>query len=225
VKRIWGTVPVYPDGSALFRAPANTPLFVQPLDKHGMALQQMRSWFTAMPGEHLACVGCHEPRGDVPPTAQTEATKAGPTDITPWYGPPRGFSFEAEVQPVLDRKCVACHGEGKPVDLRGKAAAPDRKYSIAYDSLHPYVRRPGLESDIHMLPPMEFVAATSKLVQLLQKGHGGVTLTDEEWDRLLTWIDLNVPYAGDWNETQQVPPAELVARREEMRVAHANGAD
>ena len=221
VKRIWGTVPVYPDGSALFRVPANTPLFVQPLDEHNMALQQMRSWFTAMPGEHLACVGCHEPRGDVPPTTQTEATKAGPSDITPWYGPPRGFSFEAEAQPILTAKCVTCHGEGKSLDLRGKSAAPDRKYSLAYDALHPYVRRAGLESDIHMLPPMEFVAPTSKLVQLLQKGHEGVTLTGEEWDRLITWIDLNVPFAGDWNETPQKPPAEYVARREEMRQADA----
>ena len=60
VKRILGTVPIEADGSAFFRVPANTPISVQPLDQKGRALQLMRSWFTAMPGEVVSCVGCHE---------------------------------------------------------------------------------------------------------------------------------------------------------------------
>jgi hypothetical protein len=222
VKKIWGTVPVYEDGSALFRVPANTPLMVQPLDDRGMAQQHMRSWFTAMPGEHLACVGCHEPRGSAPPTAHSIATQKGISEIEPWYGEPRPFRFEVEVQPILDRYCVTCHNEKDPLDLRGKSAKPEVKYSIAYTSLHPYVRRPGLESDIHMLPPREFDASTSQLVQLLRKGHQGVKLNAEEWDRLITWIDLNVPYYGDWQEVhQQQAPEDLVVRREEARAADA----
>ncbi|MBM3500195.1 MAG: hypothetical protein FJX74_16180, partial [Armatimonadetes bacterium] len=203
VKKIWGTVPVYEDGSALFRVPANTPLMVQPLDGKGMAQQHMRSWFTAMPGEHLACVGCHEPRGSTPPTAHSVATRRGISEIEPWYGEPRPFRFEAEVQPVLDRHCVTCHSGDHRLDLRGKSARPEVKYSLAYASLHPYVRRPGLEADIHMLPPREFDASTSQLVQLPKKGHKDVKLTAEEWDRLITWIDLNVPYYGDWQEVHQ----------------------
>jgi hypothetical protein len=36
--------------------------------------------------------------------------------IRPWYGPVRGFSFNREVQPVLDKYCVGCHdGEDKDV--------------------------------------------------------------------------------------------------------------
>jgi len=60
IKRVLGTVPVEPDGSALFRVPAYTPIAVQPLDENGQALQLMRSWFTAMPGEVVSCTGCHE---------------------------------------------------------------------------------------------------------------------------------------------------------------------
>ena len=66
-RRIWGTVPVEADGSANFRVPANTPLAVQPLDADGKALQVMRSWFTAMPGEVVSCVGCHESQNSSPP--------------------------------------------------------------------------------------------------------------------------------------------------------------
>lgn len=222
VKKIWGTVPVYEDGSALFRVPANTPLSVQPVDERGMALQHMRSWFTAMPGEHLACVGCHEGRHTAPPTRHTVATRQGVSEITPWYGEPRPFRFEVEVQPVLDRHCVRCHNEKHRLDLRGKSAKPESKYSLAYENLHPYVRRPGLEADIHLLPPREFEASTSPLVQLLAKGHQGVKLTPEEWDRLVTWIDLNIPYYGDWQEVhQQQAPPDLVARRQEARAADA----
>ena len=53
IKRIVGEVGIEEDGSAMFKVPANTPLFIQPLDAEGKALQVMRSWFTAMPGEVL----------------------------------------------------------------------------------------------------------------------------------------------------------------------------
>ena len=66
VKMVLGTVPVHEDGSAMFRVPANTPLTVQPLDAQGKAVQLMRSWMTAMPGETLSCVGCHAPSSAVP---------------------------------------------------------------------------------------------------------------------------------------------------------------
>ena len=38
-----------------------------------------------------------------------------PSKIQLWRGPVRGFSFEREVQPVLDKYCVACH-DGSPRD-------------------------------------------------------------------------------------------------------------
>jgi hypothetical protein len=67
IKRVLGTVPVCEDGSAKFRIPANTPLSLQPLDAEGKALQLMRNWMTAMPGEAVQCAGCHEQKkGTVP---------------------------------------------------------------------------------------------------------------------------------------------------------------
>lgn len=220
VKRVLGTVPVEPDGSALFRVPAYTPIAVQPLDQHGQALQLMRSWFTAMPGEVLSCTGCHEHANTVTANAVTLAARKPPAEIAPWYGPVRGFSFSREVQPVLDRYCVQCH-DGRPPqeggalpDLRGDEIVQDwnsgisghvnkavgGKFSRAYVELHRFVRRPGIESDLHLLAPMEYHAATTELVQLLRKGHHGVELNREAWDRLITWIDLNAPYHGTWSE-------------------------
>jgi hypothetical protein len=106
--RILGTVPVGDDGSVAFRVPANTPISIQPLDAAGKALQLMRSWYTAMPGETVGCVGCHEQPKDTPLVRYEAASTGGPLDIDPWYGPARGFDFEREVQPVLDKLCVGC---------------------------------------------------------------------------------------------------------------------
>lgn len=232
IKRVLGTVPVEPDGSALFTVPAYTPIAVHPLDAEGKSLQHMRSWFTAMPGEVLSCVGCHEKQSMPPPARESMAALRAPSEIAPWHGPPRGFSFAREVQPVLDRHCVACHDGETPPDLRGTQQITDwsskisghadprygGQFSVAYAELHRYVRRPGIESDNHLLSPMDFHADTTELVQILAKGHYGVALNDESWGRLVTWIDLNAPYHGAWTE---IAGEELVTpiaeRRRELR--------
>ena len=72
-----------------------------------------------------------------------------------------------------------------------------RKFGGIFDpsfiELRKYVRVGGLESDLRVLDPTEFHANTTELVQMLAKGHHGVELDQEAWDRLFTWIDLNAP--------------------------------
>ena len=242
IKRVLGTVPVEQDGSASFIVPANTPISLQPLDAEGKALQVMRSWMTAMPGEVLSCVGCHEPQNTTPPVRQTTASRRKPSEITPWYGPTRGFSFKREVQPVLDSYCLGCHNPDSPrgkelaagrkiPDLRGTKLIDDwssvtpgnagadggRFFSVAYTSLHRYVRRPGIESDYHLLTPLDFHADATELVQMLKKGHHGIRLDKESWDRIITWIDLNAPYHGYWHEIVGERARKLSNRQVELR--------
>lgn len=252
VKRVLGTVPVEADGSAFFRVPAKTPMSFQPLDEDGKAIQLMRSWVTVMPGEARSCVGCHEDNRDVPPAAiqKTIAGLRPAESLEPWYGPPRGFSFAREVQPVLDKYCVSCHN-GSPTedrrtlsDLRGGqsvtwayqygnpdlircentpleelAAKYSGLFSPSYVELRKQVRVGGLESDLHLLPPMEFHAGTSRLIRMLEKGHHGVELNDEAWDRLITWIDLNAPAHGTWSEFTRIE-GDQNARRCALRALY-----
>ncbi|HUS71557.1 MAG TPA: SUMF1/EgtB/PvdO family nonheme iron enzyme [Sedimentisphaerales bacterium] len=230
-KRILGTVPVEKDGSAMFRVPANTPISIQPIDAKGKALQLMRSWMTAMPGEIVSCVGCHEKQNAGPPNLRTIASRRQPFEIEPWYGPARGFSFRREVQPVLDKYCISCHNGSKRedgqeiADLRGdqgkfiayKNGKPKanviygvpreelvKKYGgvfePSYITLRSFVRVGGLESDLRLLAPGEFHAETTELVQMLMKGHYGVELDAEAWERITIWIDLNAPCHGTWRE-------------------------
>ena len=213
VKRILGTVDLDEDGSAMFTIPSNTPIFVQPLDNEGKALQLMRSWFTGMPGETVSCIGCHESRNSIPIPKASMASRKKPQVIKEWYGKERGFSYRHEIQPVLDRYCVSCHNGSKPnrPDFKGDKMLSDWRSEISgsvsvkngggyftesYASLHRYVRRPGIESDIHMLTPMDFHADQTELMQLLNKGHYNVAPDKEAMEKLACWIDFNAPFHG-----------------------------
>lgn len=210
VHRIIGTVPVNEDGSAMFTIPANTPVALQPMDSEGKALQIMRSWFVGMPGEYVSCVGCHEKQNQSASMGASLAARGAAVDPTPWHGRKRGFNFVREVQPVLDKYCVGCHS-GKPgrpnfadttiIPTSGDISPLPKSYL----ELHPYVRRNGPEGDYHTLTPLEFHADTSLLVQILRKGHYNVKMDEEAWDRLITWIDLNVPAYGTFSEIRPIP--------------------
>jgi len=203
-KRILGTVPVEADGSAVFRVPANTPISIQPLDADGKALQLMRSWMTVMPGEIVSCVGCHETQSTGPPNQRTIAAGKQPSEIEPWHGPARGFSFRREVQPVLDKYCISCHDGGKRKDdLEIPYLRAEQGRFYAYKNGVPkadIIFEGGLESDLRILAPGEFSADTTELIQMLTKGHHGVKLDSEAWQRIITWIDLNAPCHGTWAE-------------------------
>jgi hypothetical protein len=227
VKRLWGTVPVEEDGSAMFEVPANRPLALQPLDKDGKALALMRSWLTVMPGETQSCVGCHEGQGMTPIKGAATAARKAPSKIKPFRAPVRGFSFDRDVQPTIDKYCAGCHdGNDKSVPNFKKGERPRWKnFSNAYMALHPFVRRSGPESFQNLLPPAEFAANTSELVQMLKKGHQGVEMDEEAWQILYTWIDLNVPYIGSWKEVRQDIPHNGDKERMKYLALYANRHD
>jgi formylglycine-generating enzyme required for sulfatase activity len=226
VRRMIGTVPVEEDGSAMFHIPANTPVSLQPLDEEGKAMQQMRSWLVGMPGEYVSCAGCHESQNSTAALTPGTAARKPPTDPAPWSGPKRGFSFVREVQPVLDQYCAGCHNgqPGRPILSDPKIIPTSGGISPlphSYVELHPYVRRNGPEGDYHILTPLEFHANTSLLVQMLRKGHYNVKLDGEAWDRLLTWIDINVPAYGTYHEVAPIPH-NFEKRRYESKKKYAN---
>lgn len=239
VRRILGTVPVNEDGSAIFKIPANTPIAIQPLDDKGRAMQQMRSWTVGMPGEMVQCVGCHERQNQTVRPVKTMASRQAPVDPEPFYGPTRGFSFNREIQPVLNRYCISCHNPDNPktIDLKTTEIVREKGawkqawggqsgFSRAYWNLIPYVRRNGPEGNYKILIPNEFNPHTSELVQILEKGHHGVQLDSESWDRLYTWIDINVPFHGTWTEVAEVTgtkiPQNFEQRRAEFRKLYSN---
>jgi hypothetical protein len=239
IRRVLGTVPVEADGSAHFTIPAERPVMVQPLDENGQALQTMRSWFTGMPGERISCVGCHAGMNEAPPSAPALAASRPPTEIDPsWHAPVRGFNFAREVQPVLDRHCVQCHSGGdghadpylkgdRMIDdwssqIAGNAKDYGGRFTASYAELHRYIRRPGIESDMRVLSPMDYHFSTTELGRLLREGHHGVKLDRESFERIVTWADLNAPFHGTWGEIIDKQQVEhTLARANELRGRYA----
>ena len=73
-----------------------------------------------------------------------------------------------------------------------------------------------------MLLPGEYHAGTSPLIRMLRERHHNVRLSDEAWDRLITWIDLNAPCHGSWDRVYPVPRKGDERRRRYRRLyAHA----
>lgn len=225
VKVVLGDATVYADGSAMFTVPAQTPVYFQALDGKGHTVQTMRSWSTLQPGETYSCVGCHENKSEAPALSrQTLAMKAGPESLKSFYGPPRGFSFNAEIQPILDRHCVKCHTgrETEPFGLSGNQVIDNtskRKWSQSYLALTQARPAGRLNQSYYkgnqdgelvnwinnmsvptMLPPYYKGASKSKLITMLEEGHEDVKLSQEEMDKIACWIDLLVPYCGDYIE-------------------------
>ena len=206
IKRELGTVNVEEDGSVIFKVPSNTPVSLQPLDEQGNAIQWMRSWFTAMPGEVVSCIGCHEDQNMLPIPKRVQASQKQPSSLTPPEDGVRSFTFEYEIQPILDRYCISCHdGVENKMDLTGKDMkeyvrwgnyTTHRYMKTSYLELHPYVYRQGPEADMYVLRPYEYHASNSELIQMLDKGHHQVELADKDYQTLCKWIDFNAPYFG-----------------------------
>ncbi len=198
-KRILGTVPVEADGSASFEVPADTFLFFQLLDENGMMVQSMRSGTIIQSGEVQGCVGCHEARNADAPKITGDlklALKRPPRQLDGWYGPPRKFNFLKEVQPVFDRRCVECHDFGKEAgkDLN-LAGDQNLFFNNSYCELwtKKYIKCVGA-GPAEVQPAYSWGSHPSRLVQVIREGHEDVKLTKEEFDRIVTWVDLNAPY-------------------------------
>jgi len=212
-KQVLGTVPVEPDGSAYFRAPAATPLSFQALDENGMAVQVMRSITYLQPGENASCVGCHESRLTAPPgQAVAKATSREPSTIQPAPDGSCPLSYPILVQPVLDKHCVKCHGGAKPDGGITLTGAPQGRYTYSYNALAPRVSfstwggRDGDFRKVNSEPisaPGFFGAKGAPLTRLLAKEHYGVRLTAEEMDRLVTWMDANALFYGTFDPADQ----------------------
>jgi len=206
-KRILGTVPVGEDGSAFFAVPADRFVYFQLLDERGMMIQSMRSGTIVRPGETAGCVGCHEDRLSTTRLEYTgTAWQRGPQKLEPWHGPARLFSYTAEVQPVLDKHCVSCHDYGEEAGEKLNLAGDlNPVFNTSYTELRSkrYVHVVGA-GPFKVQPPLSWGSNASRLVETLLTGHGDpeidkkIRLGDADFDRIVTWIDINAPYYPEY---------------------------
>ncbi len=197
-KRILGTVPVEPDGSAYFEVPSDRFVFFPTAGcrRDDGAVHALRHADPVRRTPELHRL----PR--VPARRRTAGGAAGAraeASAQPfgWLaGPPRAFSFATEVQPVFDRHCVRCHDYGgKAGEKLNLCGDRDLIFSTAYEELwaKKMITCVG-GGPAAVLPAKSWGSHASRLIRLLREGHEEVRLSAEEMERLITWVDLNAPY-------------------------------
>ena len=226
-KILVGDAPVREDGSVFFTTDARKPVYFLLLDAKGRLVQTMRSWTSLQPGENASCVGCHESKNSVPlATARpTLALAAGATPLSPILGPRRGLSYLKEIQPILDAHCVTCHDgkDGKKPDLTATVVddpAAKRRWTRSYlaltharpdhkethdrwrgDATHKVLNWVSAASAPTLQQPYSAGSNTSGLfTNMLDRGHCK-TIAAPDVARLAMWVDLGVPFCGDYTES------------------------
>jgi len=211
-RAVLGTAPVEADGSAYFEAPAGKAIYFQALDARGMAIQSMRSVTYVHPGEQLTCLGCHEPKHRAPRRSGRVplAVRRVPSKIRPDVDGSNPFNYVRLVQPVLDRNCVSCHREKDALDLSGVIEG-ENGWTRSYNNLaekygfYFHVSNGSINTGVHggsRTIAGKFGARASGLLKYMDERHYGVELGEEDFHRLVLWLDCNCEFYGSYENTE-----------------------
>ena len=213
LRRILGSVPVEPDGSASFEVPSLRAIYFVALDEKGLAVKRMQSFTMLMPGETQACVGCHEPRtGTASHPAGNGALMAlerPPSQIEPIPGVPEVIDYPRDVQPVWNRHCVACHSAEKPEGHVVLTGDYNEWFTQSYYALFAHdqvsdVRNWGEDGNN---PPWGFGTGASPLMKKLDGSHYDAKLTKQEYDLVRLWVESSAVFAGTYAMHNRVESA------------------
>ena len=228
----WGVAPVESDGSAHFLVPAKRNIFFQALDKDFREIQRERTYVNYAPGEVRSCTGCHG-QANFTSTAVRAAKpialarppsslQAQPCDLKANGGddkPGQAIHYPTDIQPLLDAKCVKCHGEKDPPAKLRLTGEITTYYSTSYEELSKRELAGPLISEFTSwskgdqgnwngayLPPKSLGSYKSKLMAMLSdpkhpqnaKNNHSKLLTSMELMRMARWIDSNYQFYGSY---------------------------
>lgn len=202
LERVVGTVPVEPDGSAYLELPALRSFFFVALDENGLSVKRMQSFLSVMPGETTSCVGCHEPRTKSPPNpdrATLQALQRPPSVIRKIEGIPEVYDFPRDIQPVLDKHCVPCHGEEKREAGVMLSGGRGPVYTHSYFTLTARGQiADGQNRAVSNLPPRALGTSASKLMSKIDGSHHEVRLSEHEVNLIRYWLEAAATYPGTY---------------------------
>jgi hypothetical protein len=138
----------------------------------------------------------------------------------------RALDYAADVQPVLDRHCLKCHGAEKPKGDLNLCGTQTNLFNVSYENLLPDRRRvlgPVIgenhpkTGNVEYLPAKSLGSHASVLVAMLAPGavqladstqaerarklaevHKDLRLSLAERVKITTWVDTNFQYYGSY---------------------------
>jgi hypothetical protein len=220
-KIVHGVVPVEPDGSVFFEAPSGRALYFQLLDQDCRLVRGMRTFIQAVPGTTRSCVGCHEYNPKAAGMQRLANRKPRQLKEEAWGS---GYlDYSARVQPILDAKCVSCHGGEK-----GMAKGLDLSrgwtefFNISYE--HLTARRERMYTadliggicamngtaywSCKVFGPYSHGSGKAPLAEILLAPPHKDFLTRRERETLFAWMDSNGVYFGTWDYTAPGPTSK-----------------
>lgn len=252
----WGVVPVEPDGSAYFTVPANRNIFFQALDKDFREIQRERTYVNYKPGEVRSCSGCHGQAthavtvgdGGTPLALKRAPSTPGPQpcDMTENGGDGHAaqvIHYPTDIQPILNAKCVSCHGKEKTDGGLKLTDELTQFYNTSYEELArkqlagPII--PEFTSFLQgdqgnyngaFLPPKNLGTYKSSMMSILTdpknpknvKDDHSKMLTAMELMRLSRWVDSNYQFYGSYYGRQnprwlEPDPSQPLYKPEDFR--------
>jgi hypothetical protein len=228
----WGVVPVEKDGSAYFKVPANRNIFFQALDENFMEIQRERTYVNYRPGEVRSCVGCHgrakhtsaSERKQIPLALRRPPSQLQPQPCDRVENGRDGLAtqvihYPTDIQPILNAKCVSCHGNKEPAGELRLSDDLTAYYNVSYEELcrkqlaGPIIPeftsfRQGDQGNFNgaTLPPRSLGSHNSVLMAILtdpkhpknaEDDHSKM-LTPMEEMLLSRWIDSNYQFYGSY---------------------------
>ncbi len=217
-----GIVPVQEDGSVYFTAPSGRALSFQLLDAEYRLVRGMRTFIQAAPGTARSCTGCHLYDTAPPSSLQSKMRGRAPERLRDESWGSGYFEYTKLVQPILDRKCVSCHGGEKGfaggLDLSG---GETEMFNISYENLTARREKQYVADLIagiccmngtaywscKIFEPYEHGSGKAPLAEVLLKDPHlkDAGLTPKERETIFTWIDGNGLYFGTWDYTKTGP--------------------
>ncbi len=172
----------------------------------------MPTFINLMPGERRSCIGCHEKRKKAPSVTcsrfaldhSVQAIAPQPSDTGP-----RPVHYLTDIQPILDKHCVSCHSGEK---AKGRLVLTNEPSGDVWNRSYTDIVGKGLvsfrdskygRSGTQHLPPLSYGSHLSKLTARIRKDPCKGNLTREEFIRIVTWIDANSPYYGDYTDLKE----------------------
>jgi hypothetical protein len=228
----WGVVPVESDGSAHFLVPANRAVFFQALDENFREIQRERTYVNYRPGEVRSCTGCHGQANHVKPLANgytplalqrpPSVPQPQPYDLVENGGDGKAgqvIHYPTDIQPILDAKCVSCHGATDPAGGLRLTAEVTLYYNTSYEELAkkelagPIIPEftsfsAGDQGNYNgaYLPPRSLGSPRSTLIRVLTEATDPKNTKDDHTKMLSPrelmivsrWVDANYQFYGSY---------------------------
>jgi hypothetical protein len=209
VERLHGSVPVSQEGSAYFKLPPLRSFLFLAMDDKGHCVKRMHSFTSVMPGETTTCIGCHERRTEAPGTNDFDKLfrlmRTPPMVPEPVADVPAIFDFPRDIQPILDRHCLACHNHDREEGGFNISGHWGPLYPIGYIQMSwrqlfgdNRIILPYAQHSKSNFEPYEIGTGSSRLLKLIEEGHADVDMPAREQKIIRHWLDAGANHAGTY---------------------------